>query len=168
MCALTRVELLITFFLFAHIVTLLLLPPLKKLKVVETTHQLKNWVSSSLYDILRKSVRNWSFTDNFCFLNDRNPLRDLPLPGRTWFTYYRCSRHHLKCHFLQIELNNWLVHMFQRSIKASLIAVSVEQLIFLSLTKWCVLSFLSITLQRWRYGFRYRLKCHLLKSVILS
>jgi hypothetical protein len=38
--------------------------------------------------------------------------------------------------------------MFQQSIKVSLIAVSVEQLIYLLLTRCCVLSFLPITLQR--------------------
>jgi hypothetical protein len=69
-----------------------------------------------------------------------------------WCTYGRCLRNHLKCHFLQIELNNWLVHMFQQSIKVSLIAVSVEQLIYLLLTRCCVLSFLRFVrrLQWWK------------------
>ena len=30
-----------------------------------------------------------------------------------WYTCYRWLRKHLKCHFLQIELNNRLVYMFQ-------------------------------------------------------
>ncbi len=61
----------------------------------------------------------------------------------------RSLRKHLKCHFLQIELNNWFfAHMFHQSIKVSLIAVSVDQLIYLFLTRWCVLPFLTITLQR--------------------
>ena len=64
-----------------------------------------------------------------------------------WFTYCRSLRKHLKCHFLQIELNNWLVNMFQQSIKVSLIAVSVAQLIYLFLSRCCVWSFLPITLQ---------------------
>jgi hypothetical protein len=38
--------------------------------------------------------------------------------------------------------------MFQQSIKVSLIAVSVEHLIYLLLTRCCVLPFLPITLQR--------------------
>jgi len=38
--------------------------------------------------------------------------------------------------------------MFQQSIKVSLITVSIEQLIYLFLTRCCVLSFLLITLQR--------------------
>jgi hypothetical protein len=49
---------------------------------------------------------------------------------------------------LQIELNNWLLHMLHQSIKVSLIAVSVEQLIYLFLTRFCLLPILSITLQR--------------------
>jgi hypothetical protein len=38
--------------------------------------------------------------------------------------------------------------MFQQSIKVSLIAVTVEQLIYLLITRFCVLPFLPITLQR--------------------
>jgi hypothetical protein len=38
--------------------------------------------------------------------------------------------------------------MLQQSIKVSLIAVSVEQLIYLLLTRCCVLPHLPITLQR--------------------
>ena len=38
--------------------------------------------------------------------------------------------------------------MLHESIKVSLIAVSVEQLIYLFLTRCCLLSILSITLQR--------------------
>ena len=34
----------------------------------------------------------------------------------------------LKCHVLQIQLNNRFLHMLQQSIQVSLIAVSVEQL----------------------------------------
>ena len=64
------------------------------------------------------------------------------------FTYCRCLRKHLKCQFLQIELNNWLLHMLQQSIKVSLIAASVEQLIYLFLTRCCQLPILPITLQR--------------------
>jgi hypothetical protein len=36
---------------------------------------------------------------------------------------------------LQIELNNLLLYMFHQSIKVSLIAVSLEQLIYLFLTR---------------------------------
>ncbi len=74
-------------------------------------------------------------------------LRVLPLVGLMWFTFHRFLRNHWKCHLLQIELNNWLFHMFQQSIKVSLIAVSVEQLIYLLITRCCVLPFLVITLQ---------------------
>jgi hypothetical protein len=53
-----------------------------------------------------------------------------------WFTYCRFLRKHLKCHFfLHIELNTWLWHMLQQSIKVSLIASSVEKLIYLFLIR---------------------------------
>jgi hypothetical protein len=38
-------------------------------------------------------------------------------------------------HFLQIELNKRFLHMLQQSIKVSLIAVTVEQLIYLLLSR---------------------------------
>ena len=44
-------------------------------------------------------------------------IRVRPLAGLMWFTYCRCLRKHWRCHFLQIELNNWLLHMLQSSIK---------------------------------------------------
>ena len=65
-----------------------------------------------------------------------------------WGVICRCLRNHFKCHILQIELNNWLLHMFQQSIKSSLITVNVEQLIYLFLTRFCFLPILLITLQR--------------------
>jgi hypothetical protein len=37
-------------------------------------------------------------------------------------------------------MNNWLLHILQESIKVSLIAVSVEQLIYLFLTRCCLFS----------------------------
>ena len=40
---------------------------------------------------------------------------------------------HLKCHFLQIELNNRFHHILHQSIKVSLITVSVEQLTHLDI-----------------------------------
>jgi hypothetical protein len=52
--------------------------------------------------------------------------RVVPWTGLNWCTYCRCLRKHLKCHFLQIELNNWLLHRLQQSIKVSLIAVRTE------------------------------------------
>jgi hypothetical protein len=39
--------------------------------------------------------------------------RVVPLAGLNWCTYCRFLRMHLKCHFLQIELNNWLLCMLQ-------------------------------------------------------
>jgi hypothetical protein len=72
-----------------------------------------------------------------------------------WFTYCRCLRKHLKCHFLEIELNNWLLDILQQSIKVSVashIAVSVEELIDLLFTRCWLLPMLSITL--------YRHPCH--------
>ena len=74
--------------------------------------------------------------------------RVIPLAWLMRFTYYRCLRKHLKCHFLQIELNNWLLHMLQESSKVSLITSSVEQLIYLFLARCCLLSILPLTLQR--------------------
>jgi hypothetical protein len=74
--------------------------------------------------------------------------RVLPLRWLKWWTYYRCLRKHLKCHFLEKELNNWLLHMLQQSIKVSLIAVSVEELIYLLITRCCLLPILPTTLQR--------------------
>ncbi len=61
-------------------------------------------------------------------------------------TYCRCLRKHLKCHFFQIEMNNWLLHIL--SIKVSLIAVSVPQLIYLFLTRCCLFPIPPRTLQR--------------------
>ena len=58
--------------------------------------------------------------------------RDCPLVWLMWFTYCIYLRKHLKCHFLQIELNNYLLHMTQESIKVSLITGSVHPLITLS------------------------------------
>jgi hypothetical protein len=75
-------------------------------------------------------------------------FRILPIRWLKWFTYDRYLRKHLKCHFLQIELINWLLYILQESIKVSLIAVSVEQLIYLFLTRWCLLSIPPRTLQR--------------------
>ncbi len=49
--------------------------------------------------------------------------RVIPLTGHNWCTYYTCLRKHLKCHFLQITLNNRLLYILQPSIKVSLIAV---------------------------------------------
>jgi hypothetical protein len=57
---------------------------------------------------------------------------------------------HLKCHFLQIELNDWLLYILQESIKVSLITLSVEQLIYLFLTRFCLFPIPSRTLQRQR------------------
>ena len=74
--------------------------------------------------------------------------RVVPLTGLNWCTYCRCLRNHLKCHFLQIEMNNWLLHILKESIKVSLIAVSVEQLIYLFLTRFCLLKIPPRTLQR--------------------
>ena len=84
----------------------------------------------------------------FCSTRHSVLSRALPLAGLMWFTYCRCLRNHLKCHFLQIQLNNWWLYMLQQSIKVSLIAVSVEQLIYLFLTRCCLLPILPITLQR--------------------
>ncbi len=53
-------------------------------------------------------------------------VRVVRLRWLKWCTYCRCLRKHLKCHFFQIELNNWLLHMLSESIKASLIAGSVR------------------------------------------
>ncbi len=38
-------------------------------------------------------------------------LRVCPLTWLMWFTYCRCLRKHLKCHFLEIELSNWFFHI---------------------------------------------------------
>ena len=65
-----------------------------------------------------------------------------------WCTYCRCFTRHFKCHFLQIELNNWFLHKLHQSINVSLIAVSVEQLIELLLTRCWLLPILPITLHR--------------------
>ncbi len=75
-------------------------------------------------------------------------LRVIPLTWLNWCTYYRCLWKHLKCHFLQIELNNRLLYILQQSIRVSLIAVSLEQLIYLLLTRYCLLPIPSRTLQR--------------------
>jgi hypothetical protein len=58
------------------------------------------------------------------------------------------ERNHLKCHLHQIELNNRLLYILHHSIKVSLVAFSVQQLIYLLVTGCCVLTFLSINLQR--------------------
>ena len=59
-------------------------------------------------------------------LNNRVLNRSCPLTWLMWCTYWRCLRKHsvVKCHFLQIELNNSFLHMLHESIKVSLIAVS--------------------------------------------
>jgi hypothetical protein len=75
-------------------------------------------------------------------------IRVLPIRWLKWCTYCRCLRKHLKCHFLQIELNNWLLHMLQESIIVSLVEVSVEQLIYLFLTMCCLLPIPPRTLQK--------------------
>jgi hypothetical protein len=95
--------------------------------------------------ILVLSIHN----KNFC-----NHQMMTELSWLMWFTYCRWFRKHFTSHFLKIELNNWLLNMLQQSIKVSLIVGSVEQLIYLLITRWCVLSFLSITLQRhtWPLG----------------
>jgi hypothetical protein len=54
----------------------------------------------------------------------------------------------LKVSLLQIELNNRLLYILQPSIRVSLIAVSLEQLIYLFLTRCCLLPIPSRTLQR--------------------
>ena len=71
-----------------------------------------------------------------------------PWAWRKCCTYCRCLRKHLKCHFFQIDLNNWFFHMLHESIKVSLIAISVEQLIYLFLTRCCLVPILPKTLQR--------------------
>jgi hypothetical protein len=63
--------------------------------------------------------------------------RSLLFAGLRWCTYYRCLRKHLKCHFLQIELNNWLMYILQQSIWVSPIAISGGKLIYLLLTRCC-------------------------------
>jgi hypothetical protein len=45
-------------------------------------------------------------------------------------------------------MNNWLLHILKESIKVSLIPVSLEQLIYLFLTRCCLLSISPRTLQR--------------------
>jgi hypothetical protein len=57
----------------------------------------------------------------------------------TIITNFRCLRKHSNCQFLQIELNNRLLYILHQSIKVSLIAVSLEQLIYLFLTRYCLL-----------------------------
>ncbi len=54
----------------------------------------------------------------------------------------------LKVSLLQIVLNNRLLYILHQSIKVSLIAVSLEQLIYLFLTRFCLLSIPPRTLQR--------------------
>ena len=75
--------------------------------------------------------------------------RAWPLRWLMWFTYCRCLRNQLKCHFLQIEFNHRFLHMLQQSVKVSLIAVSVEQSMYLFLTRCWPLPILQITL--WRH-----------------
>ncbi len=75
-------------------------------------------------------------------------LRVIPLTWLNWYTYCRCLRKHLKCHFLQIELNNRLLYILHQSIIVSLITVSLEQLIHLFLTMYCLLPIPPRTLQR--------------------
>ena len=57
----------------------------------------------------------------------------------TIITNFRCLRKHSNCQFLQIELNNSLLYILHQSIKVLLIAVSLEQLIYLFLTRYCLL-----------------------------
>ena len=71
--------------------------------------------------------------DAFLPMNDKLPRTTTAL---LWFTYYRCLRNHLKCHDLQIEMNNRFLHILQQSVKVSLIVVSVEQLIYLFVDRW--------------------------------
>jgi hypothetical protein len=54
----------------------------------------------------------------------------------------------IKCHFLQIELNNDFSACFSNRLKCHFIAVSVEQLIYLLLTRCWPLPILPITLSR--------------------
>ena len=72
-------------------------------------------------------------------------VRAGPLRWLEWWIYCRCLRNHLKCHFLQIELSNRFLHMLQQSIKVSLIAVSVEQWIYLLLARCWPLPILLVT-----------------------
>jgi hypothetical protein len=53
------------------------------------------------------------------------------LKGLKWCTYCRCLRKNLKCHFLQIGLNNWLFHFFSNRLKCHLLQ--------LGLSNWCTL-----------------------------
>ncbi len=43
--------------------------------------------------------------------DDLTRTRVIPLTWLNWCTYCRCLRKHLKCHFLQIELNNRLLYI---------------------------------------------------------
>ena len=45
--------------------------------------------------------------------------------------FYPVICHCVRIHISTIQLNNWLFHMFQQSIKVSLIGASVQQLIYL-------------------------------------
>ena len=77
--------------------------------------------------------------------------RVLPLVGLMWFTYCRCLRKHLKCHFLQIELNNWLLHILHWSIKVSLVTGSVEPLIYVFLSQILKVRTNFPFICRWKY-----------------
>ena len=57
-----------------------------------------------------------SFTSSpWCYVL-LDTVRTGPLRWLMWFTYYRCLRNQLKCHFLKIELNNRFLHMLHQSI----------------------------------------------------
>jgi hypothetical protein len=88
-----------------------------------------------------------------------------------WCTFCRCLRKHLKCPFLQIEFNNRLLYMFQQSIKVSLITVSLEQFIYLFLTRCCLLPIPPRTLQSHPCSLeqrQLRRDCHRVKKRFLS
>ena len=95
------------------------------------------------YDLEGDTRKPHLFTNDTC-----STYRSVPLRWLQWCTYCRCLRKHWKCHFLKIELNNWLLHRLQESIKVSLVAASAEQLIYLFLTRSCLMLILPITLQR--------------------
>ncbi len=78
----------------------------------------------------------------------RQAVRAIPIGWPNWFTYWRCLRNHLKCHLLQVELNNWLLYILQESPKVSPIVVSLEQLMYLFRTRSCLLEIPPRNLQR--------------------
>ena len=84
----------------------------------------KNKSDSWLY--LWRCARLWIATETSQYWTGFNPthvfhsstsLRTGPLSWRMWFTYCRCLRNQLKCHFLKIELNNPFYTYFNNRLK---------------------------------------------------